>query len=53
MSHKVSFLYRGSKGDFFFSKIDSEGEFFSLKFEEFFIGMNIPQKANLYTPVGE
>ena len=32
-----------------FSKIDSKGDFF-LKFEEFFIAKNIPQKAILYTP---
>ena len=48
----VFFYKMGSKGEFFFYKIDSEGEFFPLKFEEFFfIGMNIPQKVILYTPV--
>ena len=33
-----------------FSKIYSKGDFFLLKSEEVFVGMNIPNKVNSYSP---
>ena len=42
------FIKKARMGSFFLNRL--KGGVFFLKFEEFFIGMNIPHKAILYTP---
>ena len=44
------FILKNSLEGGVISKIGSKGEFFSLRFEEFFIRMIILQKVILYTP---